>query len=147
MEPALTKIGLFDEKTTVKPVSPEDVLGAGTKELDHRFTGLDISSREKIMKNMQAEDDALTPLIESSRLDKWYQTALAQAKQDYADEVNEVNDDGRKMKEAEEALEEVERGIKESERTKAENLLHSRSRSKTKMNGSLGSFRKSIKQY
>ena len=147
MERALTKIGLFDEKTTVKPVSPEDVLGAGTEELDHRFTGLDISSREKIMKDMQAEDAALTPLIESSRLDKWYQTALAQAKQDYADGVNEENDDGRKMKEAEEALEEVERGIKESERTKAENLLQSRSRSKTKMNGSLGSFRKSFKQY
>ncbi len=131
----------------MKPVSPEDVLGAGTEELDHRFAGLDISSREKIMKDMQAEDVALTPLIEFSRLDKWYQTALAQAKQDYADEVNEENDDGRKMKEAEEALEEVERGIKESERTKAENLLQSRSRSKTKVNGSLESFRKSIKQY
>ena len=115
----------------MKPVSPEDVLGAGTEELDHRFTGLDISSREKIMKDMQAEDVALTTLIESSRLDKWYQTALAQAKQDYAEGVNEENDDGRKMKEAEEALEEVERGIKESERTKAENLLQSRSRSKT----------------
>jgi nuclear pore complex protein Nup133 len=143
----LTKIGLFDEKSTVKPISPEDVLGAGTEDLDHRFTGLDASTREKIMKDMQAEDDLLTPYIESSRLDKWYQTALEQAKQDFEEEVNEENDDGRKMKEAEEVLDEVERGIKESDRRKVENLLHSKPRYKPKMNGSLGSFRRSIKKY
>jgi nuclear pore complex protein Nup133 len=131
----------------VKPISPEDVLGAGTEGLDHRFTGLDVSIREKIMKDMQAEDDALTPFIESSRLGKWYQTALAQAKQDFAEEVNDENDNGRKMREAEETLDEVERGIKESERKKAESLLHSKPRQKSKTNGSLGSFRRSIKQY
>jgi nuclear pore complex protein Nup133 len=143
----LIKIGLFDEKSTVKPISPEDVLGAGTEDLDHRFTGLDASTREKIMKDMQAEDVLLTPYIESSRLDKWYQTALEQAKQDFEEEGNEETDDGRKMKEAEGALDEVERGIKESERRKAESLLHSKPRYKPKMNGSLGSFRRSIKQY
>jgi nuclear pore complex protein Nup133 len=143
----LINIGLFDEKSAVKPISPQDVLGAGTEALGHRFTGLDASIRERIMKDMQAEDEKLKPFIESSRLDKWYQTALVQAKQDYAEEINEENDDGRKMKEADEALDEVERGIKESERQKAENLLHSKPRHKPKMNGSVGSFRRSIKQY
>jgi nuclear pore complex protein Nup133 len=143
----LMRVGLFDEKSTVKPVSPEDVLGAGTEELDHRFNGLDVSIREKIMKDMQAEDIQLTPFIESSRLDKWCQTALAQAKQDYTEEVNDENDGGRKMKEGEEALNKVERDIKESERKKGEGLLHSKPRHKPKMNGSLESFRRSIKQY
>jgi nuclear pore complex protein Nup133 len=143
----LTRIGLFDEKSPVKPVSPEDVLGAGTEELDHRFTGLDVSIREKIMKDMQAEDVLLTPFIKSCRLDKWYQTALVQAKQDYAEEVNDENDDGRKMKEAEETLKQVERGIKENERKKAESLLHAKPRHNLKANGHVGSFRRSIKQY
>ncbi len=131
----------------MKPVTPEDVLGAVTGELDHRFTGLDVSTREKIMKDMQAEDVLLIPYIESSRLDKWYETALTQAKQDYAEEVNDENDDGRKMKEAENALDQVERGIKESERKKAESLLHSKPRQTLKTNGHMGSFRRSFKQY
>ncbi len=143
----LTKIGLFDEKSIVKPVSPEDVLGAGTDELDHRFTGLDASIRERIMKDMQAEDVLLTPYIESCRLDQWYQTALAQAKQDFEEEMNDKNDDGRKMKEAEEALDGVERGIKETERKKAESLLHSKPRYRPTTNGNLGNIRRSIKQY
>ncbi|KAN0108353.1 Non-repetitive/WGA-negative nucleoporin C-terminal domain containing protein [Hyaloscypha variabilis] len=138
---------LFDEKSPVRPVSPEDVLGAGTEDLARRFTGLEVSTREKIIKDMQAEDALLAPYIESSRLDKWYQTALAQAKQDYAEEMNDENDDGRKMKEAEEALDQVERVIKESERKKAESLLHSTPRHKAKTNGHLGGFRRSIKQY
>jgi nuclear pore complex protein Nup133 len=143
----LTRKGLFDEKSPVRPVSPEDVLGAGTEDLARRFTGLEVSTREKIIKDMQAEDALLAPYIESSRLDKWYQTALAQAKQDYAEEMNDENDDGRKMKEAEEALDQVERVIKESERKKAESLLHSTPRHKAKTNGHLGGFRRSIKQY
>ncbi len=143
----LTKIGLFDEKSTVKPVSPEDVLGAGTDKLDHRFNGLDASIRERIMKDMEAEDILLTPYIESCRLEKWYQTTLGQAKQDFEREVNDENDGGRKMKEAEEALDEVERAIKESERRKAENLLHSKPRYRSTLSGSLGSFRRSIKQF
>jgi nuclear pore complex protein Nup133 len=137
---------LFDDKSPVKPISPEDVLGAGTEELDHRFSGLETSIREKIMKDMEAEDKMLTPLIESCRLDKWYQTALVQAKQDYAEEVNDENDEGHKMKEAEEALDQMERVIKESERKKADSLL-TRPRHNLKMNGHVGSFRKSIKQY
>jgi nuclear pore complex protein Nup133 len=143
----LIKTGLFDKNLTVKPVSPEEALRAGTDVLDHRFTGLDASIRERIMKDMHAEDVLLTPYIESCRLDKWYQTALEQAKQDFEEEVNDENDDGRKMKGAEEALDEVERGIKESERRKAESLLHSKPMYRAKANGSLGSFRRSVKQY
>ena len=131
----------------MKPISPEDVVGAGTENLDHRFTRLDVGLREKIMKDMQVEDAILTPFIESSRLAKWYQTALTQARQDYAEEVNAENDAGRKMKEAEEALDQRERVIKESERKKADRLLHSTPRHKAKTNGNAGSFWQSVKQY
>jgi nuclear pore complex protein Nup133 len=144
----LIDIGLFDKNSTVKPMSPQDVLGAATDELDHRFTGLDVSIRETIMKDMEVEDDALKPYIATCRLDKWYQGALDLARQDYEEEIAEETDDGRRMKQVEDQLAQVEGDIAEKERAKAETLLHSKPRykPKAKLNGSTN-FRASTKQY
>jgi len=145
----LTVVGLFDKNSTVRPISPHDVLGACTDELDHRFTRLDASIREMIMKAMQVEDEALKPYIQKARLDKWYESILDLAKEDSEKELTEETNSGASMKNVENQLAEVERSIAEGERRKAEGLLHSKPRykSKAKMNGSVAKFRSSIKQY
>ncbi len=145
----LIVVGLFDKNSTVKAFSPHDVLGACRDELDHRFTRLDASIREIIMKAMQVEDEVLKPYIEKARLDKWYESILDLAKEDIEKELTEETNRGASMKDVENQLAEVERGIAESERRKAESLLHSKPRykPKAKMNGSVTRFRSSIKQY
>lgn len=145
----LTVGGLFDKNSTVRPISPHDVLGACRDELDHRFTRLDASIREMIMKAMQVEDEKLKPYIEKARLDKWYESILDLAKEDSEKELTEETNSGASMKDVENQLAEVERGIAEGERRKAESLLHSKPRykPKAKMNGSVAKFRSSIKQY
>ena len=115
---------MFEKDSTIKPTSPQDVLGACTDELDHRFNGLDVSMREDLMKDMQAEDDRLKPSIQRCRLEKWYQGALDLAKQDFASEVDEETDDGKSMARAAERLREIEQRIAEGERSKADGLLH-----------------------
>ena len=97
------------------------------------------------MKDMQAEDALLTPLMESHRLGQWFETALQRAKEDVEEEVNYENDDGMKMGDAEDALRQLEEAVRESEMQKGENRIHSVPRFKA--NGSLGGFRSSIKQY
>jgi nuclear pore complex protein Nup133 len=145
----LTTAGLFDKDSTIKPMSPRDVLGACTEELDERFAGLDASIRDSIVRDMQVEDENLKPFIETSRLEKWYHAALELARDDFKLELDEQTDDGEKMKQAEKTLAEIEEGIKENEKRKAEGLLHSKPRYKlkSKVSGSLGNFRSSIKQY
>jgi nuclear pore complex protein Nup133 len=146
----LTVIGLFEKNSKVKPISPQDVLGACTDELDHRFTRLDASIRERIMKDMQDEDDAMKPYIGTCRLNKWYQGALDLAKQDFAQEINDETNDGERMRQIAQKLQEVESGIAESEREKAESLLHSKPRYKPKAKADRmgrGSFRASIKSH
>ncbi|KAE8445276.1 hypothetical protein EG329_013514 [Mollisiaceae sp. DMI_Dod_QoI] len=144
---ACLKDRLFDKKSDMKPMSPEDVLGAGTDELDSRFTRFDSSTREQIMEEMLVEDDALKPLLEKCRLDQWYQSALVQAKEDYEAELNEETDDGSRMNQIAAKLADLEEGIKESEMKKAESLLHSKVRykPKAKANGGGGNFRSSFR--
>lgn len=142
----LTKTGLFDKKSDIKPMSPEDVLGAGVEELDSRFSESDDSIREEIVQDMLVEDATLRPLIEKCRLDKWYQTTLSQAKDDHDAELNEETDDGSKMNEIAAKLADLEEGIAESEMKKAETLLHSKPKikPKPKTNG-VGNFRSSFR--
>lgn len=126
---------MFEKGSTVKAMSPQDVLGACTTELDHRFNGLDAGMREEIMKDMQVEDDQLRPYMQRCRLDKWYQAATDLAKQDFAAEVDDRTDDGEQMLKAADKLREIEKGIAENERSAAARLLHAAGprRSKSKV--------------
>jgi nuclear pore complex protein Nup133 len=139
---------LFEQGSGVKEIPPSEVFGAATDELDHRFTGLDASIRETIMKDMQVEDDALQPYIDTCRLGEWCKTAFALAKQDYDDEMAEKTNAGKMMGEAEQKLDEIEKSIGEKEKSRAESLLHSKIRFKpmSKANGSTG-FRASFRQH
>jgi nuclear pore complex protein Nup133 len=123
---------MFEKDSTIKPSSPQDVLGACTDELDHRFNGLDVNMREDLMKDMQAEDDRLKPFVQRCRLEKWYQGALDLAKQDFTSEVDEETDDGKRMARAADRLREIEKAISEGERSKADGLLHRPSPAKAK---------------
>ena len=138
-------IGIFGENTATKPISPENVLGAFTEQLHHRFTGLDISIQETIKRDMQAEDDALSRFIETCQLEKWYQAALDLAKRDVMEDINEETENGGKMKNIAAKLDEIERQIAKNEKIKAESALHSKPRypHKAKLGGSVGNLRSS----
>ena len=137
----LTEIGLFDKDSNIKPMSPEEVVGAGTEYLGQRFARLDASIKETIMRDMQVEDAALKPFIETCRLDKWFQSALELSKEDFKKELDEQTDDGEKMRQAEQMLAGIEARIKENELRKADSLLHSQPRHKprAKINGNFKS--------
>ena len=137
-------IGVFEKNTATRPISPENVLGAFTEQLHHRFTGLDISIQETIKKNMQAEDEALSRYIKTCQLEKWYHAAVDLAKRDVMEELNEETEDGEKMQRIAANLDEIESRIAENEKTRAENLVHSKSRSnpKTKLGGNVDHFRR-----
>lgn len=129
----------------MRPINPENVLGAFTEDLNHRFAGLDVSIQESIKKDMQAEDEALSRYIETCQMEKWYQAALDLAKRDVMEEVNEETEDGEKMQGVAAKLAEIESQIAQNERNKAESLLHSKPRykHKAKLDGSVGNFRAS----
>jgi nuclear pore complex protein Nup133 len=125
-------------------MSPQDVVGACTDELDHRFLRLDASMREEIMRDMQVEDDRLKPYIQRCRLDKWYQAALDLAKEDFTREIENETDQGQKLLSAAQKLREIERGIAENEKRNAESQLHSKARYKTRpLEGKAGKFQRS----
>ncbi|RDL37912.1 Uncharacterized protein BP5553_05345 [Venustampulla echinocandica] len=137
---------LFKEGSPVRPINPEAIAGASTDELDHRFTGLDASIRESIMKAFQNEDAAFNVYVKKSQLEKWYAGALDLAKQDCQEEMSEKTEDGQKMNEARHALEQVEKSIAQGEHNKAEKLLHSKPLHKVKSKkpyGNRQSFRSS----
>jgi len=149
---ACFKNRIFEKDSNVKPITPQDVLGAGTEELDHRFKRLDTSIRERIMKDMQVEDNSLKPYIEKCRLDKWHQGTLDLATSDFRDEVAEETADGEQMRQAARKLSELEKGITKDEKSKAESLLQSKPRYKPKPKSKLDShkgstFRSSIQLY
>lgn len=121
---ACLKNRVFDSDSSIKPISPQEVLGACIEELPDRFNGLDISVREGILKGMQTEDKALLRYVETSRLEKWFQSALDLAKEDFTEEVDEETDDGKKMRDAAQALERIEKQIMENERSSAQKALH-----------------------
>ncbi|PBP19499.1 hypothetical protein BUE80_DR009740 [Diplocarpon rosae] len=138
---------LFEKNTNVKPMEPREVLGAGSDDFEERFASSDDSTQENIMKDMQVEDDALELLVEKYRLEQWFKTTYEQAKQKYELDLEEQTDDGSKMQQGASKLAEIEQGIRQKEQTRAESLLHSKSRykPKSKGNGHSGSFRHSIK--
>jgi nuclear pore complex protein Nup133 len=144
---ACFKNRIFEKPSNVKPINPEDVLGACTDELDQRFTGLDSSIREGIMNDMRIEDDALKQYIEACRLDKWYQGALDLAKADVKEETNAEAENGEKMRCIGKMLEAMEEKISQDQRKRVESLLHSKPRhdAKPRLNGSVGNLRGSIK--
>jgi nuclear pore complex protein Nup133 len=143
--------GLFDKDSALHPLSPEQIIGACTDELDHRFSGLDVSIRETIMKDFQAEDKAFQVYMEKSQLEKWHTGALDLARQDHIEEVGQDTKGGLKMGQAKHALAEAERNITKREKENAQQMLHSNKpqyRPKASiLNGSTRSFRGSIKQY
>ena len=117
--------GIFENNSPVKHISPQQILGALSGELDHRFKSMDASQRETLVKDMQAEDDALIPYLEHSQLDHWYQAAMDLAKQDFTDEVNQETNDGNNMKLVALQLSEIEKDLRNKSREEAEELLHS----------------------
>ncbi len=133
----------------MKPISPENALGAGIQELEQRFSALDPDLRERVKSDMQVEDDALAPAIKQCRLEHWFQAALELAREDFEAALAHDMEDGPAMGLAEAKLQEAENIIKEKEQKKSEGflLVKPRYKSKAKINSSLGNFRSSIMQY
>lgn len=110
-------------------MSPQEVIGACTEELEQRWSRIDASMRERMMQDYQIEDDALVPFLDTARLEKWHQQALELAKQDFRNEIGAVTSEGSTgNKEAENMLEELEKSIRENEKERAEGMLLSRPR-------------------
>ncbi|KAG9234385.1 Non-repetitive/WGA-negative nucleoporin C-terminal-domain-containing protein [Amylocarpus encephaloides] len=107
---------LFDEKSIIEPMAPDDILGACTDNLGQRFTGLDVSIREGIMKDFRAEDDAFKAYIDKDRLDKWHQGVLEEAKSEFARNLEEETNNGMMVEETNEALEQKEKKIADQEK-------------------------------
>jgi len=128
----------------VKSFSPQDVVGACTEQLDHRFDRLDASIKERIMMDMRIEDEALAPYLNTCRLDKWYQGALDLAKKDVEKDVDEETNDGKKMQDIAQKLHDMEMEIAKNEKSKAQALLKSKPRFKVRRGGSAGNLRRSI---
>jgi nuclear pore complex protein Nup133 len=124
----------------LQPFGPQDVAGACTEDLYEQLNRLNANLREGILKDMRVEDEALKPLIDTCRLDKWYQSALDLAKQDSADEVDETAIENKKMPDIAEKLASIERQIMEKEQRGAEKALHSRGKI---FDTSMGKFRTS----
>lgn len=125
-------LGIFEKDSSIEPIKPSDVVGAGTEELDHRLESMDDSTKEKLMRGMQAEDNALKPYLESSQLEKWQQTALDLAKEDNMQEVDAETDDGQRMRVAKIKLEDIEAVIAGTERKAAKAALQSKGQPKRK---------------
>ncbi|KAF7905195.1 uncharacterized protein EAF01_005716 [Botrytis porri] len=159
---ACFKNRIFEKDLTIKPLTPEEVIGACTEELEQRWSRIDASMRERMMQDYQIEDDALTQFIDTARIDEWHQQAVELAKQDFRDEVGAETSAGSVMdREAARTLEELERSIADNEKGKAEGMLLSKPRHRAKIGydgrGSVsgsrtgsrrpGSFRSSLKLY
>jgi nuclear pore complex protein Nup133 len=143
----LTKAGLLDKKSPIKAMGPEEVVGAGTEYLGVRFANADASTQEQVMQDMIMEDEALKPLIERSRLEDWFNTAMTQARDDWEAELNEETDNGGRMEEVAAKLDGLEEAIRERETKRADDLLFLKPRYKPKarMNGSVQTFRSSVR--
>jgi nuclear pore complex protein Nup133 len=120
---------------------------AGTDQLDHRFENIDASIRERLMKNMQAERDALRPYLDTSQLEKWCRAALDLARDDFRREVDAETDEGQSMRLAALKLQEIEEGIAQREQDTARAALQSKPRPKrkAKLDGSLTRFKASLR--
>jgi nuclear pore complex protein Nup133 len=121
------------------------VLGTYTDELQERFHGLDVSVMEGILKDMQTEDDALKPYVETCQLEKWYQSALDLAKLDFADELDAETDDGQNMREVAQTLEGIESQINEKLKAEADKALRVTKQSVKESRASLDRLRSSTR--
>ncbi|KHJ35852.1 putative nuclear pore complex subunit nup133 [Erysiphe necator] len=108
------KFGLFEKEAILKPVTPQECLEAGTQTLDHRLQMLDVSIREKLMKEMQIESDALKLLIDSSQLNQWHKTLLDLVKLDLEKELEEEVENEKRVQHAAEQLRSIEELLKNS---------------------------------
>ncbi|KAK6604880.1 hypothetical protein H4I96_05462 [Botrytis cinerea] len=159
---ACFKNRIFEKDLTIKSLTPEEVIGACTEELEQRWSRIDASMRERMMQDYQIEDDALTQYIDTARIDKWHQQAVELAKQDFREEIGAETSTGSAMdREAARTLEELERSIADNEKGKAEGMLLSKPRHRAKIgydgrgsasgsrsgSGRPGSFRSSLKLY
>lgn len=105
-------IGLFEAPSNLKPLKPSEAHGAGTQSLDSRYSSLDQSVIEAVMKDMEAEDQILQSYIKKHRLDMWFDQTLNMAKRDVEAEMNEVTATGQKMLKAAEELQKIEMAIR-----------------------------------
>ncbi len=137
---------MFEQPSKLTPASPQGALGACTEELDDRFRSLDAGVKAPLLKDMQAEDDALRHYIEKSRLEKWFGGAFDLAKRDVQDEVNEETEESEAMKEMAKLVFETEQKIASDGRQAAIDMLRSKPRykAKSKLNGSVGGFTGSL---
>lgn len=94
-------------------MTPEEVHGAGSDEVDSRFKNMDASIRESLTRDLQDEDNALKPLIEKYRLEKWFQGVLDLAKEDYAECLAVETETGPNMESVVAELQRLETAIRE----------------------------------
>ncbi|ESZ92355.1 hypothetical protein SBOR_7265 [Sclerotinia borealis F-4128] len=157
---ACFKNRIFEKDLTIKALSPQEVIGACTNELEQRWSRIDASMRERMMQDYQIEDAELNIYFEAARIEKWHQQALELAKQDFRNEIGAETNEGSVMdREAARTLEDLERSIADNEKGKAEGMLMSKPRHRVRpkfdgrvsASGSVsvrtGSFRSSVKLY
>ncbi|KAG9241176.1 Non-repetitive/WGA-negative nucleoporin C-terminal-domain-containing protein [Calycina marina] len=114
---------IFENDSPIKFLFLQDIVGACTTELDHRFDRFDNNNRELLMRDMQSEDAALYPFIEHSQLNHWYNAAQDLAKDDLMSEYERVTKEGSEMKEIELELIAIEQIIKEDGMEEANDAL------------------------
>ncbi|TQS39349.1 hypothetical protein Golomagni_00129 [Golovinomyces magnicellulatus] len=140
------KSRLFENDPNIKPISPQESLGAGTEDLEFRYRRLDISLREKIIKDMQTEDHNLKRLIDECRLNEWHMTVLDLVKHDFENQTREEEDNAKREQEAVDELTFIEKSLQEKESSKLESLLQLKSRYKlrTRTEGFIANHHESI---
>lgn len=149
---------IFEKDLTIKPLSPQEVIGACTDELEQRWSRIDASMRKRMMEDYQIEDEVLNSYLETARIENWHQQAAELAKQDFRNEIGAESTEGSIMnREAARTLEDLERSIADNEKERAESMLLSRPRHRARpkfdgrssASGSVraGSFRSSVKLY
>ncbi|TVY91891.1 Nucleoporin [Lachnellula willkommii] len=147
---ACLKDRLFESNSSVLPISPLEVVGVYTEELDSRFRGADESRLDQVLRDNQIEDDKFHEHIKKNRLVNWYSSILEQAKEDYAREIAGETEDGKNMNDAKYDLEELEETIARKETGKSDGVV-SRAKHpytpKARTSGGAGAFQSSIKQY
>lgn len=130
-------------------MKPSDLLGAGIDKVPRHLSGLDVSQKERFIKDMEMEESSLKKLIDNCRLDSWFQTVLDQAKADFEEELAEETEQGSNMLKAGEALDDIERKIKERAIEDAQSRLKGgrTAMQHKKLNRSTGEFRTSLRKY
>jgi nuclear pore complex protein Nup133 len=145
---SLTVSGLFEEGTGIIPISPENVLGACTERLDHRFASVNITMQQNLLNDYQVEDERFHDLVNNHRMQSWYESALETARFDHKAEMDQITSSGSDMRRGKDALELAEERIAEKEQGKVDATSRSKSeKAKSTANGHARSTRASILQH